>query len=101
MGYLMWACAYWAHRDPQVYLNTLDKPIDTGKIIIVGLDGANKGSYVLTFLGAVPDFADVEFHDDSLKNIQHMVQARGIVGDKLSSFDIYHVDDGVIKPVVD
>ena len=90
-----------AEDDIQNYLNTLDKPIDTGKIIIVGLDGANKGSYVLTFLGAAPDFADVEFHDDSLKNIQHMVQARGIVGDKLNSFDIYHVDDGVIKPVVD
>ena len=98
---ILTARAPQAEDDIQNYLGTLERPIDTSNIIIVGLEGGNKGSYVMSFMGENPGFTDVEFHDDSLKNIQHMVQARGIVGDKLNSFDIYHVDDGVIKPVVD
>jgi len=90
-----------AEDDIQNYLGTLERPIDTSNIIIVGLEGGNKGTYVLTFLGNPPEYTDVEFHDDSLKNIQDMMRAKEVVGNKLNSFDIYHVDDGVIKPVVD
>ena len=89
-----------AEDDIQNYLSTLERPINTSNIIIVGLEGGNKGLYVIDFLNDNPGFTDLEFHDDSPKNIQDMSQARDEIGDKLRSFDIYHVDHGVVKPVV-
>ena len=88
-----------AEDDIQNYLNTLEPPIPTEKIIITGLAGGNKGVAIIDFLGDYPEFTNVEFHDDSLKNINDVAKAKERINHKLESFHIFHVDDGIINTV--
>ena len=83
-----------AEDDIQNYLNTLEPPIDTENVVIFGTEGGNKGQFLLGYLGRNPGFTDIEFHDDSMKNVKDMKKARDFLGNNIRSFKIYHVDDG-------
>jgi hypothetical protein len=84
------------------YLATLRPPIDTKGIYIRGLNGGDKGQYVLEILKEFPNFKVVEFYDDSIRNVQDMRRARQASAKitNVKEFNIYHVDSGVINPVI-
>ena len=84
-----------AEDDIQNYLNTLEPPIKTENVIIAGLDGGDKGSFILGYIEQNPGFTDIEFYDDSLKNIDDVKRARARLEDSMSSFRIFHVDGGI------
>ena len=72
--------------------------INTKEVYIVGLEGANKGEFVLEqIIQKYPNIKEVEFYDDSLNNITAMKITKNIAD--LEKFDIYYVEHGKPKLV--
>mgnify|MGYP003126488159 CR=1 FL=1 len=68
-------------------------PLD---LYIVGLDGQNKGEFVLKqIIQKYPNIKEIEFYDDSLNNIIAMQMTKEIA--ELEKFHIYHVEHGKPK----
>jgi hypothetical protein len=77
-------------------LNSFD--ISTDELYIVGLDGKNKGEFVLEqIVQKYSNIKQIEFYDDSLNNITAMKLAKQL--SDLKKFDIYHVEHGRPKLV--
>ena len=65
---------------------------------LVGLDGKNKGEFVLEqIVQKYSNIKQIEFYDDSLNNITAMKLAKQL--SDLKKFDIYHVEHGRPKLV--
>jgi len=81
------------HRTLQMF----DSPIDTSNVIIIGVEGGNKGEYLRdVILSKYENIKDVEFYDDSEQNISDMETVKKeLVGDRLDSLSIYFVKDGI------
>lgn len=81
------------HRTLQMF----DNPIDTSNVIIIGVEGGNKGEYLRdVILSKYDNIKDVEFYDDSEQNITDMETVKEeLVGDRLESLSIYFVKDGI------
>lgn len=81
------------HRTLQMF----DSPIDTSNVIIIGVEGGNKGEYLRdVILSKYDNIRDVEFYDDSEQNISDMEAVKKeLVGDRLDSLSIYFVKDGI------
>ena len=77
-------------------MNSFD--ISTDELYIVGLDGKNKGEFVLEqIVQKYSNIKQIEFYDDSLNNITAMKLAKQL--SDLKKFDIYHVEHGRPKLV--
>jgi len=79
-------------------MQTFDSPIDTRDIIIIGVEGGNKGEYLRdTILSKYTNIKEVEFYDDSETNISDMnvVKQDLISSDNLDKFEIYLVKGGI------
>ena len=84
--------------DIHMTLQTFDKPIETQNIIMIGNKGENKGEYVKNFiLSKYDNIKEIEFYDDSDKNINDMsiIKNETSDSDRIEKFDIYHVVDGI------
>jgi hypothetical protein len=58
-------------------LQTFDKPIKTDNIIMIGVEGDNKGEYVYNnILSSYNNIKEVEFYDDSPDNIRDVNQIK-------------------------
>ena len=81
------------HRTLQMF----DSPIDTSNVIIIGVEGGNKGEYLRdVILSKYDNIKDVEFYDDSEQNITDMQAVKEeLVGDRLDRLSIYFVKDGI------
>ena len=81
------------HRTLQMF----DNPIDTSNVIIIGVEGGNKGEYLRdVILSKYDNIKDVEFYDDSEQNISDMQAVKEeLVGDRLDRLSIYFVKDGI------
>ena len=82
------------HRTMQMF----DNPIETSNIIIIGVEGGNKGEYLRdTILSKYDNIREIEFYDDSENNISDMsiVKDELISNDKIDNLDLYHVKDGI------
>ena len=78
-------------------LRTFDKPIQTDNIIMIGVEGKNKGSYLSNaVLSKYDNIKEVEFYDDSQGNINDMNQVKKELEsvDRNIKFDIYLVKHG-------
>jgi len=78
-------------------LRTFDKPIETENIIMIGVEGKNKGSYLSNaVLSKYDNIKEVEFYDDSQGNIDDMNQVKKELEsvDRDIKFDIYLVKHG-------
>jgi|TARA_B100001564_G_C20472597_1_gene593317 hypothetical protein len=83
-----------AEDDIHRVLNSFN--ITTDDLYIVGLDGQNKGEYVLKqIIQKYPNIKEIEFYDDSLNNIIAMQMTKEIA--ELEKFHIYHVEHGKPK----
>ena len=79
-------------------MQTFDSPIDTRDIIIIAVEGGNKGEYLRdVILSKYDNIKEVEFYDDSENNISDMnvVKQDLISSEKLDNFEIYLVRDGI------
>ena len=86
--------------DMQRVLESFDDPIDTSNIIMIGVAGANKGEYLKNVvLSKYPNIKEVEFYDDSNKNITRMQVIKNETSENgsIEKFDIYHVVEGIPK----
>jgi len=84
--------------DIHMTLQTFDEPIETQNIIMIGNKGGNKGEYVKNFiLSKYNNIEEIEFYDDSDKNISDMSITKNETSESSSiqKFDIYHVVDGI------
>jgi len=81
----------------QNYLNTLQYPIDTSRMVIKGVEGGDKGEWILSYLTANQGFTEVEFYDDQNKNLKNVLR----VAEQLPNinFSVYKVVHGEIKAV--
>ena len=58
-------------------LRTFDRPIDTSDIIMIGVEGQNKGNYLTSvILSKYGNIQEIEFYDDSQGNIDDMIQVK-------------------------
>ena len=83
-------------------LRTFDKPIETKNIIMIGVEGKNKGSYLSNaILSKYDNIREIEFYDDSQGNIDDMIQVQKELEsvDREIKFDIYLVKHGEPKLV--
>lgn len=79
-------------------LQSFDKPIKTDNMIMIGVEGSDKGEYVLNnILSSYKNIKEVEFYDDSKPNIKDMNRIKKQIQkeDPSFKFDIYLVSDGV------
>ena len=81
----------------QNYLETLEKPIETGQMIIRGVAGGDKGFAIASFLQENPGFTEIEFYDDQEKNLNSVIKLSNEL--PKVSFSVNKVEHGVIKPV--
>ncbi len=75
-------------------LRTFDRPIDTSDIIMIGVEGQNKGNYLTNVvLSKYGNIQEIEFYDDSQGNIDDMIQVKKELEsiDRDIKFDIYLV----------
>ncbi len=82
-------------------LRTFDRPIETSDIIMIGVEGQNKGNYLANVvLSKYENIKEVEFYDDSQGNIDDMIQIKKELEsiDRAIKFDIYLVKHG--RPVL-
>jgi uncharacterized ParB-like nuclease family protein len=78
-------------------LRTFDKPIETSDIIMIGVEGKNKGNYLANVvLSKYENIKEIEFYDDSQGNIDDMIQIKKELEsiDRQIKFDIYLVKHG-------
>ncbi len=78
-------------------LRTFEKPIPTDDIIMIGVEGANKGNYLVnTVLSKYDNIREIEFYDDSQINIDDMNQVKKELesADRKIKFNIYLVKHG-------
>lgn len=78
-------------------LRTFEKPIPTDDIIMIGVEGANKGNYLVnTVLSKYDNIREIEFYDDSQINIDDMNQVKKELEsvDRKIKFNIYLVKHG-------
>jgi len=78
-------------------LRTFDKPIPTDNIIMIGVEGANKGNYLANVvLSKYDNIKEIEFYDDSQINIDDMNQVKKELEsvDRKIKFNIYLVKHG-------
>ena len=78
-------------------LRTFDKPIETSDIIMIGVEGQNKGNYLANVvLSKYENIKEIEFYDDSQGNIDDMIQIKKELEsiDRQIKFDIYLVKHG-------
>ena len=83
--------------DIHMTLQMFDEPIETQNIIIIGNEGGNKGEYVRDIiLSKYDNIKEIEFYDDSDKNISDMLELKKETSDsgRIENFDIYHVVEG-------
>ena len=79
-------------------LRTFDRPIETNNIIMIGVEGENKGDYLAnTILSKYDNIKEIEFYDDSQGNIDDMVQVKKELKsvERELKFDIYLVKHGI------
>ena len=79
-------------------LRTFDRPIKTSNIIMIGVEGGNKGDYLAnTVLSKYDNIQEIEFYDDSQGNIDDMVQVKKELDsvDRGLKFNIYLVKHGI------
>ncbi len=82
------------HRTLQMF----DSPIDTSNIIIIGVEGGNKGEYLRdVILPRYDNIKEVEFYDDSDQNISDMKKVKDalISTETLDKLHLYFVKDGI------
>ena len=83
------------------WLATLERPISTGDMYIRGMGdeglGRGKGGFIFSILEEFPDIREVEFYDDSQKNIDDVGAAKtqALEQGMIDLFDVYHVIGGV------
>jgi hypothetical protein len=78
-------------------LRTFEKPIQTDNIIMIGVEGENKGDYLVnTVLSKYDNIKEIEFYDDSQINIDDMNQVRKELEtvEREIEFNIYIVKHG-------
>jgi predicted nucleic-acid-binding protein len=78
-------------------LRTFDKPIETSDIIMIGVEGKNKGNYLANVvLSKYENIKEIELYDDSQGNIDDMIQIKKELEsiDRQIKFDIYLVKHG-------
>ena len=78
-------------------LRTFEKPIQTDNIIMIGVEGENKGNYLVnTVLSKYDNIKEIEFYDDSQINIDDMNQVRKELEtvEREIEFNIYIVKHG-------
>ena len=89
--------------DIQRVLQMFDEPIETENIIMIGSEGGNKGEYLRdVVLTKYPNIKEIEFYDDSDRNVEHMNQIKNelAVDGNIEKFDIYKVTHGAPKLVI-
>jgi len=78
-------------------LRTFENPIPTDNIIMIGVEGANKGNYLANVvLSKYDNIKEIEFYDDSQINIDDMNQVKKEIEsvDRKIKFNIYLVKHG-------
>ena len=78
-------------------LRTFEKPIQTDNIIMIGVEGENKGDYLVnTVLSKYDNIKEIEFYDDSQANIDDMNQVKKELeaAERGLEFNIYLVNHG-------
>jgi len=78
-------------------LRTFEKPIPTDNIIMIGVEGANKGNYLVnTVLSKYNNIKEIEFYDDSQINVDDMNQVKKELESvkRKIKFNIYLVKHG-------
>ena len=83
----------YIHRGRQ----TIDDPIETENIIMIGNEGGNKGEYVRdVILSKYDNIKEIEFYDDSNNNIVDMQAVKNETSEtgRIEKFDIYKVSEG-------
>ena len=78
-------------------LRTFDNPIDTSNIIMIGVEGQNKGNYLVNVvLSKYDNITEIEFYDDSQGNIDDMIQIKKELDsiERQVKFNIYLVNHG-------
>mgnify|MGYP003625961559 CR=1 FL=1 len=78
-------------------LRTFEKPIPTDNIIMIGVEGANKGNYLVNvILSKYNNIKEIEFYDDSQINIEDMNQVKKELEsvERKIKFNIYLVKHG-------
>jgi len=78
-------------------LRTFDRPIETSDIIMIGVEGQNKGNYLANVvLSKYDNIQEIEFYDDSEGNINDMIQVKKELDsvERGIKFDIYLVKHG-------
>jgi hypothetical protein len=87
------------------WLTTLERPIPTNDIYIRGMGdeglGRGKGGFVFSVLEEFPNIREVEFYDDSQKNINDVNAAKvqALEQGMIDLFDVYHVIGGAPNEV--
>ena len=79
-------------------LRTFDRPIETNNIIMIGVEGKNKGDYLAnSVLSKYDNIKEIEFYDDSQGNIDDMIQVKKELEsvERELKFDIYLVKHGI------
>ena len=79
-------------------LRSFDRPIETNNIIMIGVEGSNKGTYLANvILSKYENIQEIEFYDDSEGNIDDMIQVKKELEsvDRKLKFDIYLVKHGI------
>tara|TARA_Y100000004_G_scaffold12564_1_gene13468 strand:- start:274 stop:879 length:606 start_codon:yes stop_codon:yes gene_type:complete len=86
--------------DIHMTLQAFDEPIETDSIIMIGNSGQNKGEYVRnTILSKYDNIKEIEFYDDSDRNIRDMQTIKNETSQNgsIEKFNIYYVVEGIPK----
>ena len=78
-------------------LRTFERPIETNNIIMIGVEGGNKGDYLANnVLTKYDNIKEIEFYDDSQGNIEDMIQVKKELDsvERRLKFNIYLVKHG-------